>query len=153
MNVAAKVYYGRSHARRAAERTPLSVGATIRGSGEGVCDAAVHDLSTTGCQLATEARLTAGAAISIGVAGLGVVPATVVRRVGDRYGCRFLSPVDQAAVDAAQTARTVVPFDGTLAAMDAAPPPDIARWPLVARAALIVGGASLCWAAIGMLLA
>ena len=107
MALAAKLY---RLDNRQSDRLSVEVDATVRGASAKPMDAVVTDLSETGFCAAIDQELPIGAEISIGLAGVGVIEACVVRSVGESYGCRFLVPLTSAAIARATSVQTIVAF-------------------------------------------
>lgn len=93
MALTAKLY--REDDNRTAERHPVHLDATLRVDDHRPIDVMVDQLSATGFRMSCAESLPIGAPVSLGVAGLGRQTAHVVRRAGDRYGCRFDRPLAQ----------------------------------------------------------
>ena len=81
---------------------------TLRDTASQPHDVVIEDLSSSGCRFRTNVALQVGSLISLGIPGLGMQMAEVVRRDEDRYGCFFVAPLDPAKVPAVLTAGTVV---------------------------------------------
>jgi hypothetical protein len=98
---------GREDAR-AAERRPAMAPSTLRARGLTATDVTVVDLSQTGARIRSEAALSVGDEISIGLAGVGARRAYVAwRREGD-YGCAFADPLEAQEVARAFSSASVV---------------------------------------------
>jgi hypothetical protein len=61
----------------------------------------IHNLSQNGLLIETLAPLGLGETIEVELPRAGATPARIVRRDGDHYGCRFISPISRGAVSAA----------------------------------------------------
>lgn len=61
----------------------------------------VHDLSTTGLRIQTEADLSIGDTVSIEFPDIPPIEAHIVHGTRGIYGCEFATPISQAAVSAA----------------------------------------------------
>ena len=61
----------------------------------------VHDLSTTGLRIQTEADLSIGDTVSIEFPDIPPIEAYIVHGTRGIYGCEFVTPISQAAVSAA----------------------------------------------------
>jgi hypothetical protein len=124
------------------------MGATLRDSGGAAVDVGIRELSTTGFAMEGDMDLGQGQAIWIGLNGGGIVAARVVRRMSNGWACEFSRPLGERQFEAALLAQSTVstPWAG----MDAGDSiePQVARWPLPARAALIVGSSAALWALI-----
>jgi PilZ domain len=86
---------------RAAERRTLHLGVeALAPAGKSIA-ATVMDMSKTGLLLQTKCTLPLGSALEVNLPEAGTTEAEVVWASGDFLGCRFISPVSQAAVSAA----------------------------------------------------
>ena len=157
MALAAKLY---RLDNRQSDRFAVAVDATIRAASARPMDASVTDLSETGFCAELDQEMPIGAAISIGLPGVGVIEACVMRRDGDRYGCKFLVPLTRAAIAraTADTPATIVSFPpapaplampaiGHLQGTDMAAAVD-ARLPIWMSIVIIGGSSVLLWSAI-----
>lgn len=153
--VSADLFLSGPNDTRAAARRPVDTAATLRETGRdaregGAIPAAVRDLSATGLRLECARELTVGQRVRIGISGLGVLPATVVRRDED-YGCAFDCPLTPDQLRAAP-ADTVVPFDPPGPWTDAAPEPEDTPYPRWVRVLLLLGISLTGWGLVYMLL-
>lgn len=94
---------------RSAERYAVSLAGTLRDPDWKPHDVVVEDLSTSGFRLPVSADLEVGAYVSLGLPGVGICPARVVRQCDDRYGCAFLVPLTGAELRAALTGKVLRP--------------------------------------------
>ena len=78
---------------RWAERHTVERDATLRDSDWSPIDVTVEDLSESGFGVVASTELGIGAEIGLGLSGIGMREARVVRRAGDLYGCEFLVPL------------------------------------------------------------
>jgi hypothetical protein len=97
----------------------------------------ISELTKTGCVIAIRAQHAAGSHVSLDVPGIGPVEAVVLAREGGSLRCRFVDPLDDAALTLA--ARADARSGGEI----------VERWPRPARVAIAIGGAALLWGAIG----
>lgn len=129
------------------ERKPVSFDSTVRDPSLQPIDATVLDISGSGFRARVETPLEVSDEITLGLPGLGMVPAVVVRKAGRDYGCAFKAPVTARAIAAALAAEPV-----HKASFPALPPPadELAtdKWPVATRVAIIGGGAAALWALI-----
>lgn len=134
--------------RRSAERTSVNRPSTLRDATQAACDVYVRDISGTGFNVATDAQLTIGSDVTIGLPGHGRATARVVRRVAGGYGCEFARPL--ASTSVAQTFRgdTVIRLTSSAPIVHPFPEPVIARWPGVARVGVVIGGSAALWGMI-----
>ncbi len=136
---------------RNGDRIPLNVDGTMRGAVGDPIDVEIEDISPTGFRARVTAPLAAGDIVSIGISGMGVRPARVVRRDGDVVGCQFFSalPAEFVARLADSSAPIVVPAPLPMlrrGAAAAAALPD--RYPMPMRLAAIVGLSLAGWGAL-----
>lgn len=136
--------------RRSTERTPINRPSTLRDERAGACDVYVRDISGTGFNVATDAQLSIGSDVTIGLPGHGRATARVVRRVAGGYGCEFVRPL--ASTTVAQTFRddTVIRIVSSHPVITPMSEPVIARWPGAARVGVILGGSALLWGMIAL---
>lgn len=138
---------------RSAERHEVALDGTLRNPDWKPFDVVVDELSSTGFRVPATTHLDVGAAVSLGLPGVGMCPAQVVRRTAEQYGCVFstpLSPDQFAAALRATAAQTIVlsPLAGApllQATIDAAEDRSIGM-PL--RALAVVGLAGASWAGL-----
>jgi len=155
MTLAGKLYFSDDQtgpSGRIAERRPLMADATLRDDASVPMDISVVDLSSSGCLIEGASDLVVPSLVTLGIAGIGRVPARIVRRDGSRYGCSFLLPLAEHVVAKAQALDTVVTFPAAalprLVMFDETSMPDPARWPRPVRLLLLIGGAILTWAIV-----
>jgi hypothetical protein len=86
----------RAHCRREDTRVTVNRPSTIRTSDTRPRDVTVEDLSQAGFSFSSSSPVPAGTIIHVGLAGAGRTCAEVTWRQGDRYGCRFRSPLSAA---------------------------------------------------------
>ncbi len=85
---------------RRAQRRATDAPSTMRTDGGEPVDVVVLDLSRSGIRIMTDADLSVGQEISIGLAGAGVTRAYVTWARDGEYGCAFerpIAPEDEAA--------------------------------------------------------
>lgn len=144
MALAASVY--RAEGSRES-RVTTALGSTVRNERREPIDATILDVSTSGFRVRVGADLSVGDEITLGLAGLGMVPARVVRQSGQDYGCEFRTPVSSQALAAALTADTLL--EGRFAPLPLpGDEPAIERWPAPVRLSIIIGSTVLLWAAL-----
>lgn len=139
-----------SRNRRSSPRRQLSLGAVLPETGD---EAVIHDLSTTGILIETEADLATFEQLQLDLMEAGPVIATVIWNSGHYFGCEFHQPIPQAAISAALLRS---PFAQPKAEAQAAVThqevegEDIAddRYPLSVRLRVILGASLLLWAVI-----
>jgi hypothetical protein len=162
MSFSAQLKYSQSADERGAERYRLLLPASAEKPGSGLVDIIVHDLSTSGFLVETQAPLSVGSEILLDIPGAGSVAAEVAWHSGNFFGGQFQSPLSASAVTFAFAASRVVWPNFTVGSSadreastvqaDAAPPPlaqTVAdaqlRHPLHVRLRIIVGVSLLLW--------
>lgn len=95
---------------RSAERHDLGADATLRGADRVPVDVLVVDLSQTGCLFVTSEPLGTDAIVTIGIAGVGLREARIVRNQDVRFGCTFLTPLTHAELTAGLAESETVAF-------------------------------------------
>ncbi|WP_375429604.1 PilZ domain-containing protein [uncultured Sphingomonas sp.] len=148
MSVAAALY----REVRESERHSVALDGTLRDPEWKPHDVVVEDLSSTGFRVPTETELHAGAFVSLGLAGVGMCPARVVRQADGQIGCTFLVPLGRGKLKAAMEATSLRPLDLNL--MIKAQPPEPkretisdTRAPRHIRLGVVTGLAAASWAA------
>lgn len=138
--------------RRSAARRPVAIAATLRDVERRPFDVAVTDLSETGFRVPSAADLSPGTVITLGVTGLGMRPARVIWRKAGSYGCEFVQPISEVALDqaAAGLAREPLRLQTTPIFTPVVNGAEQTVFPLPAplRAALVLSMALASWAAI-----
>uniref|UniRef100_UPI0035CBA8A1 PilZ domain-containing protein n=1 Tax=uncultured Sphingomonas sp. TaxID=158754 RepID=UPI0035CBA8A1 len=137
-----------------ADRLSVDLDATLRDAQARPIAVEIEDISATGFRMQTSTLLAVDDEITIGIAGLGMRPARVVRQQDTYYGCLFLESVPQAAIDLLQFGpqETVTQFTAARSYEPEAAPRDD-RYPLPVRLAIIVGLAAACWIVLGAVIA
>ena len=166
MSFSAQLKFSNSADERGAERYRLLLPAAAEKPGSGVIETIVHDLSTSGFLIETQAPLGVGSEILLDVPGAGSVAAEVAWASGSFFGGQFRTPLSPAAVTAAFAASRVVwpnftsssPADrveALSAEAQMAPPqlassaaPEDQRHPLPVRLRIITGLSLLLWVPI-----
>lgn len=153
MTIVARLFVADPDERRYSQRRAVGAEATLRTGRAIPHDVVVQDLSVSGCRFASADMFSDGARISIGIAGLGVHQARIVRREGRLHGCEFVQPLTPAQVMIAGQAQTV--HRTAFVTVDAAghPEPDVGRFPGAVRVGIAAGGAIATWVALGMMAA
>ena len=136
-------------------RLAIGRAATLRDGSKTPVDVVVEDISRSGCLIRAEVELTPGEAVSIGIPGLGMCHGTVSRANHPHYGCAFsrLISTDDIPHEGADTivvghfaARS---HPASVQAQDA--DPDVRKFPLRVRFALIVGTSVALWVPLLMI--
>jgi hypothetical protein len=158
MSFSAQLKYSNSADERNAERYRLLLPASGEKPGSGLIDITVHDLSTSGFLVETEAPLSVGSEILLDIPGAGSVAAEVAWHSGNFFGGQFAKPLSPSAVTAAFAASRVVWPNFTAGSSEdreerlASPfvhgQIEPARHPLQMRFRIIVGMSLLLWTPI-----
>lgn len=137
-----------------ADRLSVELDATLRDARAQPIAVEIEDISASGFRMQTTTALAVDDEITIGIAGLGTRAAIVVRRQDGDYGCLFFQPVPQAEIDALRLGplETVTPF-GPARAFAPAAAPEIERYPVGRRVAIILGLATASWVVVGGIIA
>ena len=153
MALQARLAASKAGNRRASPRRTLHLQSTLVDGGEEVI---IHDISHTGLLLETPALLTERQALDVDLPEVGIVQANVVWRSSRFVGCRFASPVSQAAVSAALLRNPIARPEEIsedrawekLGELCQLPEQERGRdgLPIAARASIIVGASLLLWA-------
>ncbi|MFZ2996066.1 PilZ domain-containing protein [Sphingobium sp.] len=91
MSIRALLY---SSSNRGAERVTLDRASTLRGEDDTPFDVQIEDISISGFRLRLPFAAMVDQEITIGVPGLGVRTANIVRTEGHIAGCIFVRPLD-----------------------------------------------------------
>lgn len=89
------------------ERVDLALPATLRAN-RAPSDVTVRNLSCSGCLIASREKLPVGARVSIGMSGLGMHAAAVVRQTKAGFACEFDTPLSGHDVQRANEAETII---------------------------------------------
>jgi hypothetical protein len=150
MGLAAELYLD----SRSLDRRDVEIDATIRDQFSRPVDVTVTNLSRAGFAVEAEIELTVDAELGIGIAGIGIRPATVIWRAGQLYGCRFTRALTPSDFERALVAENVVTAAFNQIAVrqaevegEAQAAPEY-KLPLPARFAVIVGLSALLWTGI-----
>jgi hypothetical protein len=142
LTLAAKIY---RCDERVSDRRRVSVSATVREVEAVPIDARIVDISEGGLRGEADEALEAGVMITVGLPGLGVLPARVVRGSGRMFACAFLEPLG--SVDLARLRQAGTTVTGNFGAgRSSLPEPVIEKWPRSVRLALLVGMPTALWA-------
>jgi hypothetical protein len=71
------------------ERVTLQRSATLRGIDDLPVDIQINDISSSGCLIRCDSSLDLGEIVSLGIPGIGVRAACVMRAEAGHYGCAF----------------------------------------------------------------
>lgn len=93
-----------------------TVGAFAAGGAAGV---RIHNISASGLLLETEAELAEGEELAVDLPLAGICPAQVIWRGDDFFGCRFATPLSQAALAAVELRSEPGADEAAIAAPDA----------------------------------
>jgi len=140
---------GRGH--RASSRLKLSLGAVLPATGDEVV---IHDLSSTGILIQTNAELGASQRLELELPELGATVARIVWSSGDYFGCQFEKPIPKAALSAAvlrnpfEPAAAPAPAEAIYDEGESAAEVEDDRAPFAVRMRVILGTTLLLWALI-----
>jgi hypothetical protein len=81
---------------RREKRTQVDQAARLHPNSWSSLEVRVLDVSAGGFRAQCEARVTIGSPVKLEIEGLGALEASVTWRRGDRFGARFVEPVDMA---------------------------------------------------------
>ena len=159
MAIAARLEPERAQERRSKQRRKLSLNSNIH-TGEVV---SVHDISSTGMLIETDADLSALDRLEIDLPENGTTNAIIAWNSGRYYGCQFTKPLSPAKVSAALL-RSTPKASGRAgksyrqevaeqrkpgkAAVAQERPAQQREWSLGARSRFILGSSILLWALI-----
>lgn len=138
---------------RSAERHDLAADATVRGADRVPVDVLVVDLSQTGCLFVSAEPLQIESVVTIGIAGVGLREARIVRNQDVRFGCTFLMPLTTAELAAGLTeSETVALFPFQHPPAPVQPPlPAVAKLPRPLRVAAFSGLVAISWVLVAVL--
>ena len=138
---------------RSAERHGLGAEATMRGADRVPVDVVVVDLSHTGCLFVTTESLDIGSIVTIGIAGIGLREARIVRNQDVRFGCTFLTPLAGTELTAGLAESKTVTFfpfqHSSTTEQEAAP--IVAKLPRLMRLAALVVLVAVSWVFVAVL--
>jgi len=151
-----------------ADRVGLERVSTLRDVSDVPTDVVIKNLSRSGCLFQYDGVLPPGCRISLGIAGIGIREARIIRVVGTEHGCEFFAPLNETDVSTALAGSSVVqgffewnaPLEGEPQMPDFAPlgfsQPEARReirLSLRLKVAIIVGATILLWGVIGGIVA
>jgi hypothetical protein len=113
----------------------------------------VVDLSQTGCLFMTTEPLRIEAIVTIGIAGVGLREARIVRNQDIRFGCTFLMPLTNAELAAGLAESETValfPFQHP-SATEQEPMPTVAKLARPVRLAAFSGLVAISWVLVAAL--
>jgi hypothetical protein len=127
-----------------AERKLIDRASTLRVLESQPYDVHVENLSETGCLMSSSVALSPGMRIRLGLSGGGVVEGTIIRQLGNQYGCEFVRPLTREQMQSAFGADALVQGSFASAPGNTAVS-TTARWPRPLRATIMIGLAGLAW--------
>lgn len=150
MALAAKIH----RAARGHERQFVDMAGTLRDSASAAIDVVIEDLSRSGFRIQPGHDLTIGESISLGLPGMGVRSAEVVRHSDYGYGCEFLNPLGAEELTAVLAGTSVDPIPFPLSRLGAFSPdtPDPAERPYSRKVRLLaaLGFAAMAWGMVAL---
>jgi hypothetical protein len=160
MRISARLQFISTEDRRDRQRRRLSLGSSLRSTGEEVT---IHDISAGGMLIETAAELEPFDALEIELPEVGITPALVVWNSGRYFGCEFKQKLSTGAVSAAllrsqpaPPAELELPLPLPESPVEEAAPEgsrlqdfiEEEKAPLRVRLRVILGSAILLWALI-----
>ena len=131
--------------RRSGDRTAILRPAVLRIENLAV-EIKVNDLTRDGCRITCGTALAVGADITLGLAGIGQVTATVLWNNGDTYGCVFHESLPSGSVTAA-TLNNVNRLDIATNTKPELTPHDV-KWGARNRLLFVAAATSCLWIAV-----
>lgn len=137
------------------DRLTIRVDRRIRASQAGKTGPTVRNLSASGFWIATDLDIAIGASVSLGLSGIGVADAIVMRRQHNCYECIFLVPLKRSQLIAGLAGSYISRPD--FASFGRIPAESLGedgglypprRWAGWIRLLVITGGAALAWLAL-----
>jgi len=150
MTIVARLFVADPEERRFSQRRRVGADATLRTAKAVPHDVVVQDLSTTGCRFTSDDAFSDGTRVSIGIAGVGVHRAQILRRDGRLHGCEFVHALTPAQVEMAGHAQTVHRDVFVMHDASGFPEPSVGHYPGTMRVGIALGGAVVAWAAVGL---
>ncbi len=128
---------------------PVDLPGTVRDGERTAIDVVIEDVSAAGFRIRRGPELEIDEAITLGVAGLGVRAAVVVRSTDHSYGCEFRETLNPGELHAILFASPIDPIPFVSRGGDQlAYPPEPSLYPRRVRLLGIVGLAAACWGVI-----
>lgn len=145
-------------AERGHERQSVDLSGTLRDHNAVALDIVLEDLSQTGFRTEPGPPLAVEDRISLGLPGMGMRSATVVRRSGGGYGCEFDMPLSFAELESVLAAPAFQPIPFPSAHLPVASAEAEQAFPLpplepYSRRVRLIGGLALAaagWALVGL---
>lgn len=145
MAVVARLY--RDH--RGAARHGVALEATLRDNDRRPHDVVVEQLSKTGFLIPAMAQLAPGEQVTIGIPGIGMCHARVVREAEAGFGCEFLHPLSEDELAEAMVTKPAEPIPLSLFRFSSIEAPGAGliddRWPWRVRVWSLIGLAVVFW--------
>lgn len=149
MALVARLYRSNPDERRDTERHATALDATVRTADGAPSDVLIHDLSTTGFRMETPAELDVNSIVWIGMVGARICAASVTRRDGSGYGCKFLAPITSAQLtEALSPVSTVIDAPWNRQDPDPADIAEVKKLPYRMRLAIILFSSLGLWALV-----
>lgn len=149
MTIQARLETFEATSRRSSPRRKLSLLSTLPSSGLAVL---IHDLSSTGVLLQTEAKLEPFDDIEIDLPEIGATNAFVVWNSGEYFGCEFAAPISKAAISAALLRNPISPSVATAQPISRPTAPDAEfeqdQLHFGAKLRVVLGVSAALWAVI-----
>ncbi|MFS0735482.1 PilZ domain-containing protein [Sphingomonas sp. 1P06PA] len=149
MTLAARMFPDVDADRRGKERRRIDAVSTARAQAAGPCDVVVNDLSCDGFAMVCPPGTEIEGDFTIGLPGAGRFRASVVRRDGARYGCRFAQPLSPQAMATAFASDPVVTLGiPRPAGVAGTAEPHVEKWHPAMRLAFLIGLTTTVWTSI-----
>jgi len=152
MSFVAKLYQD----DRLAERHAVTLDGTLRDAQAEPHDVVIDDLSATGFRTVAIAGVAVGDVITLGIFGIGLRSAAVLRESDGHYGCQFFVPLNASELSFALAGLSPpdpLPLPGTaLFPAAGASEPQAGEWSLSARARIltVLAAGTLPWLGLGL---
>ena len=131
--------------RRSAPRVNFGRPGIVRISDAPPVEAFVSDLTREGCRLVTDAPISPGQKVQVGIAHLGLTAGQIVWYGEYGYGCKFDVPLAPGAITRASGPSNVTALHGAILPAN---PTVTSKLGLRARLAVIVGASVIGWGAV-----
>ncbi len=151
MSFVAKLYQD----DRLAERHAVTLDGTLRDAQAEPHDVVIDDLSATGFRTAAIAGVAVGDVITLGIFGIGLRSAAVLRESDRHYGCQFFVPLNASELAFALAGLTPpdpLPLHGAALFPTGAGEAQASEWSLSMRARIltILAAGTLPWLGLGL---
>lgn len=146
MTMVARLFVNAPGERRQDTRHPLDAAATLRVARTVPRDVLIHDLSAGGCQFVSAKPIALGSSISVGIAGVGMREATIVRSHAGLHGCAFEQPLNATELNRAGRIDTVHSGHFVIPAGSELLEPSLGKYSGATRLGVLLASAAAAWA-------